>query len=402
MPFAYALTFFCDAMLYYGALGCLGLLRACRADLFCVPAMLLAGCWLSGRLAGRGRLRWLPMAVIAPALLLAGNAPGRLLSLPMMVYLPLYVRNNRRAPDYDNAADRFRHSLIAAGAALLLAALVRADSWKLGLPYLFAYFTLNTALLRLLRHDDPVARSRRFRILNLCGVALVCAAGFALSRPEIVAAVRVGWQWFLDNVVLNLIALLLFAFQWVLYAGAWLLSLIPGVDRGDSFEIPSLDRAADRPEMLHAAAAVRALPLFVRYAVMAGGAALLAALVFMILRALSRRVARPEFASVAEQRESLDAEAPPRPRNLRLRRPPEDGVRQQYRRALALTRARGGKVAPNMNTLQILEENAETVDPDAMRQLREIYLPVRYGSRQATRADVARAREALKQLQRAR
>ena len=397
MPFAYALTFFCDAMLYYGAAGCLGLLRACRADLFWAPVALLAGCWLSGRLANRGKLRWLPMAAILSAILLAGNVPGRLLTIPMAVYLPLYVYNNRRAPDYDYAADRFRHSLIGMGVVLLLAALLRARSWQRGLPYLFAYFTLNMALLRLLRHDDRVARSGRFRLLNLGGVALVCAAGFALSQPGIMAAVRAAWDWVLHNIVLNLAALLLLAIQCVLYAGAWLVSLLPWVDAGDAFEVPQIaPMEGEASALMRASESVNMLPAVVRFALMAFGAALVLGLAFMILRALSRRVARTETFSGTDHRESLENEEAPRARALKLRRGPEDGVRRQYCRALAQVRARGGRVAPNMNTRQILEQNGDFSDPAAMAELRELYLPVRYGGRPATKEDAARARDAAK------
>ena len=400
MSFAYALTFFCDAMLYFGALGCLGLLRACRADLFCVPLILLAACWASGRLTASSRkawLRWLPMAAILPALWLAGNAPGRLISTPMAAYLALYVRNNRLAPDYDYAADRFRHSLIAAGAVLFLAALFRASTWQKGLPYLFAYFTLNMALLRMLRHDDRVARSGRFRVINLGGVALVCAAGFALSQPGVVAIVRAGWRWFLSNVVLNLAALMLFVIQCVLYAGAWVLSLFVRGGGDEPFQMPPIQpMTGEQSAMMRATNAVKVLPPFVRYTLMGLGAALIAALAFAILRALSKRVARTAYATGADQRESLDEQPAPRARALRLRRVPEDGVRQQYRRVLMQLRARGGRVAPTMNTRQILEQNAASVDASAMEDLREVYLPVRYGGKSATKADVAQARDAAK------
>ena len=400
MSFDYALTFFCDAMLYCGALGCLGLLRACRADLFCVPVILLTACWASGRLTGGGRkpwLRWLPLAAILPALWLAGNAPGRLIAIPMAAYLALYVRNNRRAPDYDYAADRFRHSLIAAGAALFLAALFRASTWQKGLPYLFAYFTLNMALLRMLRHDDRVARSGRFRVINLGGVALVCAAGFALAQPGVVAIVRAGWRWFLGNVVLNLAALMLFAVQCVLYAGAWVLGLFVRGGGDEPFQMPPIQPiTGDDSAMMRATNSVKVLPPFIRYAVMGLGAALVALLTFAILRALSRRVARTTYTAGTDQRESLDAQSEPRARSLRLRRGPEDGVRQQYRRVLSQLRARGGRVAPTMNTMQILEQNAENVDTGAMAELREVYLPVRYGEKAVTKADVARARDAAK------
>ena len=404
MPFAYALTFFCDALLYYGAIGCLGLLRTCREDLFWAPVILLAGCWACGRLTGQGRdrHRWLPLlAAIPAAALAAGNWPGRLATLPMLVYLPLYLYNNRRPPDYDYAADRFRHSLIGMGAALLLAAGFRAVSWQRGLPYLFLYFTLNMTLLRLLRHDDRVARSRRFRILNFAGVALVCAAGFALSQPAVVTALRAAWGWFLDNVVLNLLALAALAIQYVLYAGAWVLSRLFGVRGLDGMELPSIDPVqGDALNGLRPNAQVHMLPVWAQWAIKGAGMALLAVLAFVILRALSRRIGRLESASGTDERESLDALAPGQPRPRLRRRDPQAGVRHWYRKALALIRARGGKVAPTMNTLQIQEENAFAVDRAAMEALRGAYLPVRYDGRTATPQDVRRAKEAYARLRR--
>lgn len=403
MSFLYALTFFCDAMLYYGALGCLGLLYACRGDLFLAPLWLLAGCWLSGRLIGRGRpwLRWLPTAAAIPALIAPGNWPGRLVTLPMVAYLPLYLYNNRRAPDYDYAADRFRHSLIGMGAALLLSALFRASSWTRGLPYLFLYFTLNITLLRLLRHDDSVAKSRRFQVLNLLGVALVCAAGFALSQPAILSALGTAWSWFLENVVFRLLALAAYAFQWVLYAVGWVFLRIFGPGTMDG-GVPQLDAfGGDGLGTPLPSVEPRMLPAWVQWAVKGAGIALLAALTFLILRALSRRIGRAGTASGTEVRESLDAEAPREPR-LRLRpRAPREGVRHWYRQGLLLIRARGGRVTNTMNTLQIQQRNAHAVDYAALDALREAYLPVRYGGREATREDVARARAAYERLKRA-
>lgn len=405
MTLAYALTFFCDTLLYYGAIGCQGLLGACRTDLFLAPVILMAACWLSGRLMGRGKpwLRWLPMAGAIPALLAAGNWPGRFATLPMVVYLPLYVYNNRRAPDYDYAADRFRHSLIAMGAALFLAVLFRAPSWKRGLPYLFLYFTLNMTLLRLLRHDDRVARSARFRLLNLLGVGLVCAAGFALSQPAVIAALRLAWSWFLENVVLNLLALLAFVIQYVLYGIAWVFSRVFGMHGLTGDELPSIaPLEGDGGLLPRTANELRMLPPWVLWSLKGVGIALLAALGFVILRALSRQIGRGETVSGGDERESLDTEAPREPKLRLRRRDPQDGVRHWYRRSLALIRARGGRVAPTMNTLQIQQENAQASDADAMSALRKLYLPVRYGGQPATREDVARAKVAYERLRKAR
>ena len=98
MPLAYALTYFCDAMLYLAALGFFGWLRGCGAGFYCVPVLLFAGCWLCGRTMKRGKLRWSGLAAILPCLFLAVSARRVPAALPMMVYLPLYVYNNRMAP----------------------------------------------------------------------------------------------------------------------------------------------------------------------------------------------------------------------------------------------------------------------------------------------------------------
>ena len=401
MSLAYALPYFCDVMLYFGALGGLGLLRHCTRDLLWVPALLLAAACLCHGLTGRGKpwLRYLPSAVAVPCLLLAGNGPGRLASLPMLAYLPIYVFNNRRAPDYDYAADRFRHSLILTGVLLFFCAVLQAKSYRRGLPFLFLYFTLNMALLRLLRHDDAVARSRRFRFLNLSGVALVCAAGFALSQPAIVSMLAAGWRWFSKNVLLNLLALALYAVQLVLYGLSRLLAWLPGLLPQGAISMPQPMPEDAAPDLAGAARQVQVLPAFVRLLIQAAGVLLLALVVFLILRALSRRIARVELPSGTDERESLDALEPPRPRRG-LRRDPQEGVRRQYRRALSLIRARGGRVAPTMNTLQIQDENADRADPEAMAALRALYLPARYANRPATREDISRARAAVERLRR--
>ena len=399
MSLSYAMTYFCDAMLYFAALGFLGLLRACGMGVAYVPILLAAGCWACGRLAGRGRLRWLGLAVIAPCPFLAGNVAGALASLPMMVYLPLYVQNNQRAPDYYYAVERFRHSLIAAVGILLVAALVSAGTWEKGLPYLFLYVTLSLTLLRLLRHDDRVARSRRFRIMNLTGVVLVCMAGFALSRPEIVAVLRRLWLWFAEHVLLNLAMLALYAIQWILYGASWLFTRLFGNVRLRELDLSGLDMGGPaQPMFSQAESAVRELPLLVRLAIQGVGIALLAALAFLVLRAVSRRVVRTEMSSGgSDQRESLDDG--PASRGARFsRRDPVDGVRRQYRRVLTTLRARGGRVTPAMNTQQIQQENVHIADPGALKAIRDVYLPVRYGGRAASSQDIERARIAADRI----
>ena len=398
MSVPYALTYFCDAMLYLAALGLFGLLGNRGAGFFYIPLLLFAGCWLCGLLMERGKWRWLGLTPIIPCFFLAGGVGGIVAALPMMVYLPLYVYNNRRVPDYYYAVERFRYSLIVVGVILVFSLAVNAQSWKLGLPFMFLYITLSITLLRLLRHDGQVAQSKRFRILNLAEVALVCAIGFAASQPEILALLRSAWLWFAEHVLLNIATLVAYALQWVLFGAAWLFTRLFGFISMDVEKMPDLNRDVPvQPELGQAANTIQALPLLVRLAIKGFGVAILALLAFLLLRALSSRIARIEQADGSEQRESLDDHNIPRDSRFR---PWDrvDGVRRQYRQALMILRARGGRVSPTMNTLQIQRENGDIADPEALETLREIYLPVRYGNRGAGPEDQRRAKRAVERI----
>ena len=84
----------------------------------------------------------------------------------------------------------------------------------------------------------------------------------------------------------------------------------------------------------------------------------------------------------------------------RLRGGAGGGVRWTYYRALRLLRSRGGIVTASMNTEQIQTMNADRADPDAMAELRALYLPVRYDDAPADREAEKRARAAYEALRR--
>jgi len=398
LPLAYTLTYFCDTMLYLAALGFFGLLGARGAAFYYVPVLLSAGCWLCGRRIRQEKLRWLGLAVIIPCLFLAVAARSVVAAIPMLVYLPLYVYNNRVAPDYYYAAERFRHSLIIVGVILVFSLAVNAQGWKRGLPFLFLYIAFSITLLRLLRHDDRMAQSRRFRILNLGEVALVCAVGFAASQPEILGMLRVAWLWFAEHVLLNLAALLLYVFQWVLFAAAWLFTRIFGNVSLDLEGMPDITPVESaQPGLTQTAGSIQALPLLARLAIQGIGVAVLAVLGFMLLRALSGRIGRIEHVGGNDDREALGANESPRGAHHRSR-DRVDGVRRQYRQALMVLRAREGHISPTMNTLQIQQENGHIANSNALETLRKVYLPVRYGRYRPTPQDQKQAKDAVERI----
>jgi hypothetical protein len=400
LPLAYALTYFCDAMLYLAALGLFGWLRGRGAAFYFVPVLLSVGCWLCGRTMKRGKLRWSGLATIIPCLFLAASARSMVAALPMMVYLPLYVYNNRFVQDYYYAAERFRYSLIIVGIILIFSLAVNAEGWQQGLPFLFLYASLSITLLRLLRHDDRMAQSRRFRVLNMAEVVLVCAIGFAASQPEILRMLRGTWLWFAEHVLLNLVALILYIIQWVLFAAAWLFNRIFGDMNADLEHMPNIAPVeAGQPALAQTADSIQALPLLLRLAIQGIGIAVLAVLGFMLLRALSGRIGRIEQVGGNDHREALSEKETPGSGRFRSR-DRVDGVRRQYRQALMALRAKGGHITPTMNTLQIQRDNGHIADPEALDSLRNVYLPVRYGGYRPTLQDQKLARAAVERIRR--
>jgi hypothetical protein len=245
-----------------------------------------------------------------------------------------------------------------------------------------------------------MAQSRRFRVLNMAEVVLVCAIGFAASQPEILRMLRGTWLWFAEHVLLNLVALILYIIQWVLFAAAWLFNRIFGDMNADLEHMPNIAPVeAGQPALAQTADSIQALPLLLRLAIQGIGIAVLAVLGFMLLRALSGRIGRIEQVGGNDHREALSEKETPKGGRFRSR-DRVDGVRRQYRQALLALRAKGGHISPTMNTLQIQQENGHMADPKALDTLRNVYLPVRYGGHRPTLQDQKLAKAAVEKIRR--
>ena len=404
MSLLYGLNYFVDVLLYFGILGLLGLLWNASDRLFYIPMILFAACALSCTLSGRKKewIRWLPMVLCLPCLILARGWGEKLLCVGPSLYLFYYLRGNRTVADYYYVARRFRGAMIGLCFVLFFVMVNPAKSWTNGLVYLFLYFAMMIFLLRMLRHDDSAAKSLRFRAMNLVGVGSVCAAGFALSRPAVMAVLGRVWGLFRDQVLARIFAVLLYIVELVLYAiNAVLGFLLPDgeLDMGMG-EMPTMQMEGDMDTFLGPVeeGEVRVNPV-ARAIVIGIGIVLLVAVLVLIVRLLSRQTARMGTPGDDDERETLAENEPdPTPGFFRRHRDAEAGVRYYYRRSLQWLKARGGIVTAYMNTAQIRDANLDKADEAALSALREIYLPVRYADREAGREDAKRARDADEQL----
>ena len=405
MSALYGLNYYCDVLLYMASMGLWGMLWHSSVRLTVSSLLLLAAAVLSHVLTGmkRERLRFWPLALILPALWLLEGAGQRLLLLPMAVYLVLYVINNRSLTDYYYAAKKFRGELIWLLFATLLALVNPAGSWTRGLGWLLIYLAAEIYLLRMLRHEDRTIRSVRFRVMNLISLGAVAALGWMLSQPQATSILRRIGLFLLDWLVAPVLRLLLFLIQCLLTVLAWLLGpLMNGLPEGLD-QMPQMDQSLTVQQMLGVAPTEQPAVHPLARAILIGvGVLLLTLLVLTILQALSRQAARFGSDRAEEIRESLDEiDEGKKPSRRRGSARGRDGVRAVYRQSLQILRSREGKINRFMDSSQILEKNRADFDAGALEELRNLYLPVRYGEgADADRTSIQRMKAACQKLKR--
>jgi len=400
----YALSYYCDVLYYFGCLGLIGALWESGSGLSLITALLFIACTLSYRLQRLqdGRLRYAPMLVTPVILWLAQAGAERILCIPPCIYLYFYIQNNRTVADYYYAARKFQGMLIGLSFVLFLTLSNQAESWTKGLVWMVLYFALTIFLMRMLRHEDRTVNTTRFKLMNVLSIGSVCAAGWLLSQPQATDLIKAAFMLFVDHILAPVAALLLFIIQWILIGLNYLLNMIFGDEALMLESMPQLDMGAGMQQVmgLDERHPVEVNPV-ARAIVIGVGVAIALTLVIVLLRLISRQTARHGSDDANEVRESLEtAEAgAQRPSLIRRRGNAPDSIRAWYLKSLLWMRAHGGSVRGNMNTLQIVEENKERYAPEALDELRSLYLPVRYGGKsEVTQDEISRMKDAYGRL----
>ncbi|MBQ8088977.1 MAG: hypothetical protein IJ234_11270 [Clostridia bacterium] len=404
MKLMYGLSYYCDVLLYFGCLGCLGLLPDSNDRLMLCSMLLFLACVVAPLCASRWKdwRRWLFM-VSVPAVMLIAGAPGpRIACIAPCVYLGLYVKNNSTVADYYYAATKFRSELLGL---IFLVFLIFANSspvWTRGLPWMLLYFTLTIYLMRMLRHDDEAANSARFRAVNLATLCAVCALGWLFSRPVAIAVLSSAARFLLDHVLAPIASVLLFIIEYLLIAlNRLLMPFFPNtvpMEEMSQFEAASSMEELFAPQVMEQSA----VNPIARIILIGIGIALLAVVGWFILRALSHQMARGADRGQNDVRESLKEEEIAHPRRpSKNRGNSAEGVRYWYWKSLDYMKRRNGTVTPYMNTHQIETTNSERFDGDALQILLEIYLPVRYNAQNVDREAEKRMKEAYERMKRA-
>lgn len=361
---------------------------------------------VSFALRERGRLRFLPLVLAAFCWLFAAQKfMEKAYFLPLLFYAISIVRSGQYLPTWERQSALFSMYWKLAAAFLFIgevfSSLIAGDGALIdavAVPAALVTCSAQLLLLRSLRHDRDVYTQRRHQLVDLTlFLLMLVAAGALTSRPMLSAYGAVFTLIFrcfllpVGRVLLRFLELFIRLISWVM--SKFFREDIPlalpdlsdmGVEMGDEPAAP-VGTPDEGGSPLFAA-----LLLFLI-------AAMVGTLLYLLFRRLTQQttVAEEQGARTEERvRISLPGEQT-RP----FLRPitPVQRIRHQYRRYLQLCRQRGLPIRPRHTTRHIADMSANTMDPEAVQKLRQLYLSARYNDT-GEKADADQAEAAYKRL----
>ena len=332
----------------------------------------------------------------------------------LLLLVPLLFFNNRVAlvfffitvPSLFVYVDRFLHrgnrsdyvgNLKKAGIVFIIALYLRwilpniGQAIALAAPYIFVYFLSTILLIRSIRHIEAGMEIRRLQKSNIKYLIFI-AGVFVLTAVKDVRE-------FLITIAKKIIDLLLLPIQILLRLLEWLSDILRGIETkfpSKPWTMPEIpDPVGEAPPPMEAVEEV--LPTFaVAEKVLI--ALVVAAAILIIYKLLFKAGERSyQGLSYVEEREYIKKKRKkPRGRfSLRNKPPAEPGelVRYYYRKFLGKLAANKVELSP-LDTSQDVEAKAEAVFSHGPAEIRDIYIPSRYGGKK-TDAAIATEMEQL-------
>jgi len=257
------------------------------------------------------------------------------------------------------------------------------------LPFGIAYMFGSVVLLRMLRHDDRVHKDARFKALNILSVVGVVVAVLIISSGTFLGVITRSVSFFYIEI---LVPVLIFIITWVttiiMFILGPLLNLLSTaapeyatVEMDGVFEMADSELTAMREPGI-----ARIILTYLLYAVLI---ALAVFLLYRLAKKLRTKVSRAvPFGKVPTQlRTSLpDSKEPKR------RIDSDNQIRAVYRKFLAHCRGRGIGIQPYMTSQDVENHAAKEFGRTESRELRELYIKVRYGGAKFSADEIKRAK----------
>jgi hypothetical protein len=267
-------------------------------------------------------------------------------------------------------------------------------SVALAAPFIFVYFLSQILLIRSIRHVEAGMEIRRLRKSNIRYLIFVGSV-FLLTAVKDVRT-------FLLEAVKKFAAMLLWPVQMVLRLIEWFMDSFKGLEPKYPSEPwpggePPGTGGGEPPPLEAGEEAVINLDLLEKILL----ALLVAAAIFILYRMIVKAGERSYLGlSYVEEREYIKRQRKKRRRRLLPKRPPaEPGelVRYYYRKFLAKLAANKIELSPQDTSLDV-RVKAETVFPHGPREIRDLYIPSRYGGKEADTERVKEMEQIYKDL----
>ena len=401
MSFAYALKVLCDVTYYFAVASTIGV-AAGQTGLVPMTPLILTLCAFGYHFLSTKTEKWykyLPVLGVPLIFLFTGSRADVVVSVPAALYTCWYVWKRPYTPGHSTAISNFLMCLKILPFPVVLAFLAgdKAGIRDVVIPYFFMFLVLSVMLLRMLRHDAATMAQTRFKVLNLSGIAAVCAAGWLLSS---------GWMlWFFRLVGTGVAQYILKpVFMLLLYFASGIMWVVMAIFSGFEFDTDALD-LSELAQNMDFGKDIRQLVeqdggevltegVWWDYFVIALAVVAMIAAAFIIFRLLSRSGRREETNTFADEREIVEKKPEEQP-ELRGNR---EKVRSYYRKFLKLCGQKGFEVTEYQDSKEIEMGTIYLFGNPAQSELRDVYVRARYSSAEVSDFDVEVAKDCYKRL----
>lgn len=260
-------------------------------------------------------------------------------------------------------------------------------------PLLFSLsFLLNAVILmRLVRHDDAVLKRTQLQIMNAISLVGVMIVVFLFSTDTFLTLLQKTIAWIWSSVVIPILQLGLFIFTSILtfifnilgLSGWFKTAEIPYL-MGEGMDLADVENFVGETERLNWP---NPLPII--------AAVIIGVIFYRIFKALSQKmIPQPSSDGVEEERIMLDGDPPKRKSRFITGNP----IRDTYKKLLKKL-VKKGYGLPSHFTSDDVESLIRSVTmSDKSTQLRDAYIPVRYGEVRYTKEDVQYFKRLYKEI----
>lgn len=353
---------------------------------------------VSFMLRGKGRLRFLPIALSVLCVLLPGTSIGGIIVLIMPVLYCAYVMAKELyVPEWDSQVSTF--SLYWKLFFLLIP--IGALAGKISIIYSFVIpcgiltLVCLVLLMRSLRHEQEIYTSRKYQIVNLGILLAVGLLALFLSSDLFLGAVVAFFKAIYTYIVSPILLVIIYVILAVMKVLAWLFSFIKFKAQPKNEEIKlNMTGTQDIFGDLNDEVGVNS-ETFDRV-MLALGIVFGVIIAVLLFRYLTRRNRdRHEAAATTDYRFSAEPTA-------KKDEEPDMGsavqkVRAQYKKFLRFCRSEGIDFSRSDTSLDVNYRCASSMPKEDTGEFRDIYIEARYNGK-ATKDDVSRAKELFSRI----